>query len=150
MTPPPELPQGELPQNEDAEMEQSGMQVLRSDAVLREQVEKLMYWAQLLEKADATHSSTMQRLDIQTVYDASLDFQQHVEASIDIIRYGQDAELLRRLRHDLRNILNLIIGFSYMLLRQESQLTLSPTQAEAARNLSQLGDALIQTVDYLR
>lgn len=75
----------------------------------------IIQWSHTLLKTAPLDSS--QREDMQAVHNAARRFSAYAQSQIEIIRYGQDSVDLQRIRHCLRNHLNVIIGFTYLWIR---------------------------------
>ncbi len=75
----------------------------------------IIQWSHTLLTTAPLNSS--QREDMQAVHNAAQRFSAYAQSQIESIRYGQDSVDLQRIRHCLRNHLNIIVGFSGLWVR---------------------------------
>ncbi len=75
----------------------------------------LVRWCQrVLREAQLT---TLQRSDFETILDAAHKFQQAAKIGLEQIAAGCSSEDTRLIRHQLRNHLNIISGFTRLIVR---------------------------------
>lgn len=89
---------------------------LESQLEILNTADNLIQWsARILNDAPLNE---VQRQDVQAIYYASRRFYDFAQSEIHVILEGQDARELQRVRHQLRNYLNIIVGFSRLLVRE--------------------------------
>lgn len=76
----------------------------------------LMRWSKrLLDRAPLTD---VQRDDMQLIYNAALKFYQLARTEMVVIHKRNDAEHLQKVRHQLRNHVNIVVGFAGILVKE--------------------------------
>lgn len=99
----------------------------------------------LLKKAPLTN---LQREDIQAINNAARQFFDYAQAHVEPILSSEDAEELQSIRHRLRNHLNIIVGFSRLLVRELPDNLL--LHMLLVRQIHETGEMLIVRVDDIR
>lgn len=89
-----------------------------------------------------------QQEDIDIIHAATWDFQSALTSYTDTI-YALDALRLQKLRHDLKNRLNLVVGYA-ALLKREAAATLSPAQQIILQGMLATADAIMCQLNELR
>jgi hypothetical protein len=89
----------------------------------------------------ATH-----RDDLNTIHQAALRFQTMIDNQTAL---PADEDALKQVRHDLKNVLNLVVGYSQLLIR-EKRSPLSPLQYATVLSVYHTGKTLLTEVDALR
>src|SRR5689334_13622480 len=99
----------------------------------------------LLRKAPLT---SLQREDIEAINGAATQFITYASAHIEPILSSEDAAELQNIRHRLRNHLNIIVGFSRLLVRELPDNLL--LHMLLVRQIHETGEMLIVRVDDIR
>jgi hypothetical protein len=99
----------------------------------------------LLRKAPLT---SLQRDDILAINHAATQFLSYAQAHVEPILTSEDAEELQDIRHRLRNHLNIIVGFSKLLVRDLPDNLL--LHMLLVRRIHETGEMLIVRVDDIR
>jgi hypothetical protein len=99
----------------------------------------------LLKKAPLT---SLQREDIEAINGAARQFISYASAHIEPILSSEDAAELQNIRHRLRNHLNIIVGFSRLLVRELPDNLL--LHMLLVRQIHETGEMLIVRVDDIR
>jgi hypothetical protein len=99
----------------------------------------------LLKKAPLT---SLQRDDIEAINGAARQFITYASAHIEHILSSEDAAELQNIRHRLRNHLNIIVGFSRLLVRELPDNLL--LHMLLVRQIHETGEMLIVRVDDIR
>lgn len=109
-------------------------------------VQSVIEWsAKLLKDAPLTET---QREDFVAINTSARRFLEYAQEKIDLIRNGTSPEEAQRIRHDLRNHLNIINGFSRLFVKQlPDNLLLHMMQIRQIHATSQ---KLIEQVDNIR
>jgi len=89
------------------------------------------------------------QIDLETIHGAGMRFQKKAGDVSYALMAVSDATSLQKLRHDLKNELNVIIGFSRLILR-ETRSPLTPLQYATVGTIHQTGMDLLALVDQLR
>lgn len=92
--------------------------------------------------------SPSHRNDLETVQAAARKFQRMLDDNRALLQSGENG-VLQQFRHDLKNTLNLVIGFTSLLLR-ESQSPLTPLQYATVQSIFNTGKTLLIAVEKLR
>jgi hypothetical protein len=92
--------------------------------------------------------SPSHRNDLETIQSAARKFQRMVDDNRQILLSNENG-ILQQIRHDLKNTLNLVIGFTSLLLR-ESQSPLTPLQYATVQSIFNTGKTLLIAVEKLR
>jgi len=88
---------------------------IQTEMDLLQAADDLVAWSkELLQEAPLTEN---QRTDLQAVSDAAQNFRTLANQKIETIKHSTDEAELQILRHELRNHLNIIVGFSRIILR---------------------------------
>jgi len=88
------------------------------------------------------------QLDLQTIIDSSQVFQGKVEDLPNLVSIASHEDL-RVIRHDLRNVLNLMIGFAFVLKR-DIVATLSPEQLTLLQQIHLDSQSLVDIVNEIQ
>jgi|GEM_PF-5080273 len=107
-------------------------------------------YSQLTPLADEIHpqlSETLQ-LDLQTLMQSMQTFQEKLINLPNLNRPMDDLEL-RVVRHDLKNVLNIMVGFSFVMLRDITEM-ITEQQLSTLQLILSDSQALIEIVDQLR
>lgn len=99
----------------------------------------------LLNKAPLTN---LQRDDIEAINNAAKQFLSYAQAHVEPILTSEDAEELQSIRHRLRNHLNIIVGFSRLLVRELPDNLL--LHMLLVRQIHETGEMLIVRVNDIR
>jgi len=128
------------------------LEVLYMSSAVQAQVEwlndadKLVQWSnQILRNAPLTD---IQKEDMQAIYDAAYRFQTFAHSELQIIYTSNAAPELQRVRHQLRNYLNVIIGFSRLLTRELADNLLM--DMITIRKIHHTGEALMAQIEAIR
>jgi hypothetical protein len=89
----------------------------------------------------ATHHA-----DLNTIHEAAQRFQTMLDTHAAL---PADEASLKQIRHDLKNILNLVVGYSQLLIR-EKRSPLTPLQYATVLSVYHTGKTLLVGVDALR
>lgn len=107
----------------------------------------LATWAEQLVREPVAHLAQPQRDDLTTITQTIDDFRDHLLHNA--LQPDAHEEERRRLRHDLRNLLNLLMGFSYLNWRDET-LPFTANQRSALHAIHQTGKQLLIHVEAIR
>jgi hypothetical protein len=99
----------------------------------------------LLLKAPLTN---LQRTDIEAINQAAKQFLSYAQANVQPILTSDDAAELQDIRHRLRNHLNIIVGFSRLLVKELPDNLL--LHMLLVRKIHETGEMLIVRVDDIR
>lgn len=99
----------------------------------------------LLKKAPLT---SLQHDDIDAINAAAKQFLAYAQANCEPILSSEDAAELQFIRHRLRNHLNIIVGFSRLLVRELPDNLL--LHMLLVRKIHETGEMLIVRVDDIR
>jgi signal transduction histidine kinase len=99
----------------------------------------------LLKKAPLTN---IQRSDIDAINAAARQFIAYAQANLQSIMSSEDTAELQSIRHRLRNHLNIIVGFSRLLVRELPDNLL--LHMLLLRQIHETGEMLIVRVDDIR
>ena len=99
----------------------------------------------LLLKAPLTN---LQRTDIEAINQAAKQFLSYAQANVQPILTSDDAAELQDIRHRLRNHLNIIVGFSKLLVKELPDNLL--LHMLLVRKIHETGEMLIVRVDDIR
>lgn len=88
------------------------------------------------------------QLDLQTIIDSSMAFQGKVDALPNLTGITSNEDL-RIIRHDLRNVLNLMIGFAFVLHRDIAS-TLTPDQLQLLQQIHLDSKSLVDIVNEIQ
>jgi signal transduction histidine kinase len=89
-----------------------------------------------------------QQEDIDIIRAATWDFQSALATQAETL-YALDAPRLQKLRHDLKNRLNLVLGYA-SLLKREAAPSMSPAQQVIVQGLLATGDSILRQLNELR
>ena len=87
--------------------------------------------------------------DMETIHGAGVRFQKktgHIAYRLDA---AEDSTALQKIRHDLKNELNIVIGFTRLILR-EIRTPLTPLQYATVGTIHQTGVDLLALVEQIR
>ncbi len=93
--------------------------------------------------------SPSHRNDLETIQSAARKFHHMLDDNRQMLTQSAENGLLQQMRHDLKNTLNLVIGFTSLLLR-ESQSPLTPLQYATVQSIFNTGKTLLIAVEKLR
>lgn len=99
----------------------------------------------VLQKAPLTDE---QRADMQEVQQAATRFRELALAESDLIRERDDAAALQRVRHDLRNHVNIIVGYTRIIVRDLPDNLL--LHLAIVRDIHETAARLLACVDAIR
>jgi hypothetical protein len=118
-----------------------------SEALLQTAADIEKWSAKILKDAPL---SKQQRTDIEVVLQATQQFQTFLSAELEIVDNFPDTEVaeLQRVRHQLLNHLNIIVGFTRMLVRDLPDNLLM--HMALIRKINETGQGLIERVTALR
>lgn len=120
--------------------------VIKEETDMIQAVEAISTWVdQLLSDAPLT---ALQRDDLTAVRTAAERFKKQLDDELDIIIFSKDEAELQRVRHDLRNHLNIIVGFTRIIVRELPDNLL--LHLVTVRNINNLGKTLIECVNEIR
>lgn len=85
------------------------------------------------------------RSDLRMLKDGIEEFHRRFKREQDVLRTSTDADKVRRIRHDLRNALSLVVGFAALLLR-EIPPPFTPPQRTALTDLEACARELLALV----
>lgn len=88
------------------------------------------------------------QLDLQTLIQSMQTFQEKLDKLPKFNRPMNDQEL-RVVRHDLKNVLNVMVGFAFVMQRDITEL-ISEQQLSTLKTILSDSQALIEVVDQLR
>lgn len=94
------------------------------------------------------HLSALQREDLSAINEAIGKFIVAAQASHTIIISSHDTEEKKRVRHDLRNHLNIVVGFSSLIIKELPDNLL--LYMISIRQIYQTGEDLIICVDNIQ
>ena len=94
-----------------------------------------------------TTLTTMQREDGEIIYQSSLDLQNSIRR-LPYQLSDQSSEELQIIRHDLRNHLNVILGFGHVLIQGISG-HLPPMKFDVMCRVHTYGEALLKLVNQI-
>ncbi|MCU0514909.1 MAG: hypothetical protein MUE40_20325 [Anaerolineae bacterium] len=120
-----------------------------SAANLTPDAEALVRYCQALFNERNPRLNAAQQTDLVTLYEAAVRFQKKSSNAMFRLSQNADEAILQRMRHDLKNELNIIIGFSRLMLR-EIRSPLTPLQYATMSTIYQAGMDLVTLVDTLR
>jgi len=101
--------------------------------------------AKVLKDSNLTKT---QREDLEAIKTSATRFLEYANDKMDIIRNGASPEELQRVRHDLKNHLNIINGFSRIFVKDlPDNLLLHMKQI---RNINATSQELIDEVEGIR
>lgn len=89
------------------------------------------------------------QMDMETIHGAGVRFQKKAGHITYRLTAAADSALLQKIRHDLKNELNVIIGFTRLMLR-EIRTPLTPLQYATVGTIHQTGVDLLELVEQLR
>src|SRR5688572_103943 len=92
--------------------------------------------------------TSLQREDIDAINLAAKQFLSYAQANVEPILTSDDAAELQDIRHRLRNHLNIIVGFSRLLVRELPDNLL--LHMLLVRKIHETGEMLIVRVDDIR
>lgn len=95
------------------------------------------------------HLSANHHNDMETIRAAAHKFHRMLDDNHHLVMQPGDGAVLQQLRHDLKNTLNLVIGFTSLLLR-ESRSPLTPLQYATVQSIHNTGKTLLTAVENLR
>ncbi|MGJ3240048.1 MAG: hypothetical protein ACFE0Q_15175 [Anaerolineae bacterium] len=122
------------------------MVMMQTNLKLIESAQKVQVWSRkILDKAPLT---ALQREDLLAIYDASDQFVRYATDHTAVIMAEIGDEAKREVRHQLGNYLNVIIGFSQLLVKELPDNLL--LHMAIIRQISQTGEHLRQQVDAIR
>lgn len=122
------------------------MTTVKSEADLLGIIENIIHWSyQLMD--DAPLSPT-QQADVQAILNSSQRFHTFAQMEMVTILNSQNDEELQRVRHQLRNYLNIVVGFSSLLVRELPDNLLM--HMVTLRNIHQAGESLMHYVNDIR
>lgn len=87
--------------------------------------------------------------DLETIHGAAVRLQRKASNTTYRLAHSPDEATLQKIRHDLKNELNVIIGFSRIMLR-ETRSPLTPLQYATMATIHQTGVDLLNQVEQLR
>lgn len=87
--------------------------------------------------------------DMQTIQAAAHKLHRMLDDNRQLLMQAGESTLLQQLRHDLKNTLNLVIGFTSLLLR-EARSPLTPLQYATVQSIHNTGKTLLTAVENLR
>lgn len=103
-------------------------------------------WTAKVLKDDKLTAS--QREDLEAIKASATRFLEYATSEIEIIRNGASPEETQRVRHDLKNHLNIINGFSRIFVKELPDNLL--LHMMAIRNINSTSQELIKQVDNIR
>lgn len=116
------------------------------DTKIIELAEAIGDWSKkLLDKAPLTDD---QREDIDAINQASLDFINYASSQIKTMPLDVDSETKQKVRHQLRNHLNIIIGFSRLIVKDLPDNLLM--DMVTVRKIHDTGEMLMVQVDSIQ
>ena len=119
---------------------------IRLDNTLIALAESVCRWSVvLLDKAPLTED---QREDIVAIHIASQGFVEYASAQISLITTEVDKDTKKRIRHQLRNYLNVIIGFSRLIVKELPDNLLM--DMVTVRKIHDTGEMLMVQVDAIQ
>ncbi len=119
---------------------------IQLDNTLIALAESVCRWSvSLLDKAPLTED---QREDIVAIHLASQEFVAYASAQIPIITTDVDNDTKKRIRHQLRNYLNVIVGFSRMMVKELPDNLLM--DMVTVRKIHDTGEMLMVRVDAIQ
>jgi hypothetical protein len=89
-----------------------------------------------------------QREDLEAIKASATCFLEYASSKIEIIRSGASPEETQRVRHDLRNHLNIINGFSRIFVKELPDNLL--LHMMSIRNINATSQEMIEQVDSIR
>jgi len=120
----------------------------RLDTALIPATRKLAALGDALYNMRAEGFNTTQQEDIDIIHAATWDFQSALTAQMDTL-YALDVPHLQKLRHDLKNRLNLVIGYA-SLLKREAAPNMSAAQQVIVQGLLATGANILNQLNDLR
>jgi|GEM_PF-3975659 len=122
------------------------METIKRDAKLIELAEAVSAWSdKLLAKAPLTDD---QRQDIVAINDASREFLTYATREMSAITDEADLSTKQRVRHQLRNYLNIIVGFSRLMVKELPDNLLM--DMITIRKIHDTGEMLMAQVDTIQ
>ena len=118
-----------------------------SDTLLKTAADLEKWSAKVLKDAPL---SKQQRMDIEIVLQAVQQFQTFLHAELPIVDNFPDADSaeLQRVRHQLLNHLNIIVGFTRIIVRDLPDNLLM--HMATIRKINETGQGLIERVNAMR
>ncbi|MGB7337369.1 MAG: hypothetical protein WBC91_00640 [Phototrophicaceae bacterium] len=98
----------------------------------------------LLKKAPLNSD---QRVDIETIQEATRLFKAYVRIEVDRLS-DEDDSAKKRVRHQLRNHVNIIVGFSQLMIKELPDNLL--LEMASIRQIYKLGESLHVEVDLIQ
>ncbi|MCS6836337.1 MAG: hypothetical protein NZ750_10005 [Anaerolineae bacterium] len=120
----------------------------RLDTALIPATRKLTALGDALYNSRGEGFNPTQQEDIGIIYNAAWDFQSALVAQMDTL-CALDALRLQKLRHDLKNRLNLVIGYA-SLLKREASSNISSAQQVILQGMLATGETIMRQLDELR
>lgn len=114
---------------------------------------ELTRYIRALFNEDINHLPDTYQQDLNALSRASDDLTALISDLDDLSQSTPDETTdaqIQKLRHDLRNALNLIVGFSRIMLKEGFQSPLSLLQYATLQSVNQTGQTLLDQVDGLR
>lgn len=122
------------------------METIRREIKLIEMAEAVCRWSlKLLEKAPLTAD---QREDMLAINDASREFMKYATSELAVISDEGNIDAKKRVRHQLRNYLNIIVGFSRLMVKELPDNLL--LDMITIRKIHDTGETLLQQVDTIQ
>lgn len=119
--------------------------IIHSETDLIHAADSLCEWSNiLLEEAPLT---AQQREDITAINNAAKSFIKHAKNEQQTLSQSADAEAKKAVRHQLRNHLNIVVGFSQLLLAELPDNLLM--HMVILRDIHQTGKDLLTHVDAI-
>jgi hypothetical protein len=116
------------------------------ETILISDAQSVVDWSAKILKD--TQLTELQRDDLQAIQTAAERFIEYANSEIEVIRDGASPEKLHRIRHDLRNHLNIINGFSRLFVKQLPDNLL--LHMMNIRNIHTTSQKMIEQVDNIR
>lgn len=118
---------------------------IQIDATLIELAESVHSWSKkLLDKAPLTDD---QREDIDAIHTASREFVSYASSQMKTMTLDVDSETKQKVRHQLRNHLNVIVGFSRLIVKDLPDNLLM--DMVTVRKIHDTGEMLMVQVDAI-
>ncbi len=109
--------------------------------------EQLVKWTAFFLESKQTTLTSMQQEDGETIYQSSLELQESIRRLPHQLS-AKTTDELKDIRHDLRNHLNVILGFGHVLIQGISG-HLPPMKFDVMCRIYTYGEALLKLVNQI-
>ncbi|MGB1285145.1 MAG: histidine kinase dimerization/phospho-acceptor domain-containing protein [Aggregatilineales bacterium] len=110
----------------------------------------LVNYSKALYNEDNKALTAAYKLDFRTLNDAATRLLRQIRKDEQLPAIDTDILERKQLRHELRNILNLVVGFSQMILREGDKSPLTMLQYATMQSIHLTGKKLLTLVDDIR